>query len=82
MPTTKAQLKISEGQSCHVFDDRGSLVPNPESYTRTMTYNGDGTLATEYFELVMSDGTFRWTRTYGYTAGNLTSISRWTVSET
>lgn len=46
---------------------------SPTDYPITLTYNGDNTVATESF----TDGTSTWTKTYGYTAGNLTSDPAW-----
>ena len=59
-----------------VTDTTGAYVIFPDDVPTTMTYNGDGTLATEAF--TTSEGTF--TRTYTYTTGNLTSISGWVRS--
>lgn len=55
-----------------VLDSSGKPV-NPDNFAQVLTYNADGTLATVAF----TDGTNTWTKTMGYTSGNLTSVSAW-----
>lgn len=58
-----------------ITDDRGTPL-YPERYAHTLTYDGSGNLLTDTF----TDGTYTWTQTYTWTAGNLTSISAWVRS--
>ena len=55
-----------------VVDSTGATF-DPDSLAQTLTYNGDGTVAT----IAATEGTNTWTQTFGYTSGNLTSISKW-----
>lgn len=45
----------------------------PDRYALNMTYNASNQIETMWF----TDYNFTWTKTYTYTAGNLTHISRW-----
>jgi len=56
-------------------DSAGNVI-HPDNYAHVLTYNGDGTVATDAF----TDGTNTWTQTYTYTTGNLTGVSKWVKS--
>lgn len=58
-----------------VLDSAGGQVAI-DSLAQTLTYNGDGTVAT----IAATNGANTWTQTLGYTAGVCTSISRWVKS--
>lgn len=55
-----------------VVDSSGNSI-NPDNYPHTLTYNTDGTLATDAF----TDGANTWTQTFTYTSGKLTGVSAW-----
>ena len=55
-----------------VVDSTGAYF-NPDNLAQTLTYNGDGTVAT----IAATDGANTWTQTFTYTSGNLTGISKW-----
>jgi hypothetical protein len=50
----------------------GSQI-NPDNYTQTLNYNGDGTV--NYVQFVTGNGTYR--QTMSYTSGKVTDISQW-----
>lgn len=52
----------------------GSVI-NPENLDQLLVYNVDGTL--NYIQVVSGGSTYR--QTFGYTDGNVTSISKWTL---
>lgn len=56
-----------------VNDSTNSAVLDLDTLPHTYTYNGDGTLATES----VTNGVGVWTKTYSYTAGNLTGETEW-----
>lgn len=56
--------------------DGSSLPANFDSLQRNFTYNGDGTVATEY----RTDDVSTWTKTFTYVSGNTTAISKWVVT--
>jgi hypothetical protein len=58
-----------------VRDSTGGVI-NPDNYAQTLTYNGDGTVATISF----TDGTNTWTQTFTYTSGKVSGISAWVKS--
>jgi hypothetical protein len=57
--------------------DSAGMAIRPDDFAHTLTYNTDGTLATNFF--VDADGHTR-TKTYTYTNGQLTGISAWVRS--
>lgn len=56
-----------------VADSTGANQISPDSMPQTLTYNGDGTIAT----ISVTNGTDTWVQTLTYTAGNLTGVSAW-----
>lgn len=58
-----------------VYDTTGVFPFDPDSCTEVLTYNGDGTLATDTYTDPVTGYAFR--QTYTYTAGQLTSVSGW-----
>lgn len=56
--------------------DGTALPANFDSLQRNFTYNGDGTVATEY----RTDTVSTWTKTFTYVSGNTTAISKWVVT--
>lgn len=66
---------VGVGVLVSVLDSTGALV-NIDSMAQTLTYNGDGTVAT----IAATNGTNTWTQTFTYTAGVVTGISQWVKS--
>ena len=55
------------------LDVGNGVMLDPTTVPHSYTYNGDGTLATESITV----GEDTWTKTYTYTAGNLTGETAW-----
>lgn len=55
-----------------VADDHGTVF-SPDNLPQTLTYNGDGTVAT----VTATRGSESWVQTFTYTTGNLTGVSAW-----
>lgn len=72
----------SDGSSTLLWDKGGvdtagnGLPENFDNLPQTLTYNADGTLNT----VSKTYGGHTWTQTFGYTSGNVTSISGWVKS--
>ena len=60
-----------------VMLDSAGMAVHPDDFAHVLTYNTDGTLATDAF--VDLDGHTR-TQTFTYTNGKLTGISAWVRS--
>lgn len=58
-----------------IQDDQGNYI-NPAAWPQSYTYDGSGNLETISF----TDGTFTWTKTFTYSAGNMTGESGWVRS--
>lgn len=66
---------VNVGTVISVLDSTNEQVAI-DSLAQTLIYNGDGTVAM----IAATNGTNTWTQTFGYTAGSVTSISRWVKS--
>lgn len=57
------------------YDTTGNYVFAPDCCSSVMTYNADGTIATETLTCPVTALAFR--RTYSYTSGAMTSLTGW-----
>lgn len=73
-PATNASL-VSLLNATAVRDNLGNVI-QPANYAHTITYNPDGSIATEFF--VAGGNTY--TKTFTWTSGNLISESGWVRS--
>ena len=70
-PATNASL-VALLNATATRDHLGNVI-QPANYPHTITYNGDGTIATEFF----AAGGFTYTKTFSWVSGRLTGESGW-----
>ncbi|OGB58444.1 MAG: hypothetical protein A2503_10195 [Burkholderiales bacterium RIFOXYD12_FULL_59_19] len=71
-PVTDAQLRATPIKTAVCLDSIGAAI-NPDAWAHTYGYDASGNLTTD----TGADGASTWIKTYAYTAGILTSQTKW-----